>query len=432
MGGGFLDLLRQNRNFRLSWFGQIVSEIGDHFNTISVFSLALQNTKSGLVVSGIMLSRAVPMILAGPVAGVLLDRWDRKKIMLASDIFRALVAALFLFSIEPGRTWLLYVLSGLLMFASPFFTSGRTAILPTIASSEELHTANSITQTTRYMGVTLGTLLGGMSAAGLGFQAAFLINIGSFLFSALMISQMRLEQGHFRPVRKSLTEADVMRPWHEYREGLRYMTATPLIFGIALTHVGWATGGGAAQILFSLFGEIVFDRGPAGIGMIWSSAGVGLLAGAAIAHGVGERVSFEGYKKIVVVAYLIHGLTYMSFSQAPAFWQALLFIGLSRAAVAVCVVLNQAQLLRHVEDSFRGRVFSTIETMTWAMMMLSLSAAGAASEIMSPRTIGAWAGALSGLTAVFWGWANWKGLLPEPPLKGIDPLDVEVRREPRL
>jgi len=65
-------------------------------------------------------------------------------------------------------------------------------------------------------------------------------------------------------------------------------------------------------------------------------------------------------------------------------------------------------------------------------MMFSLSAAGAASEIMSPRTIGAWAGALSGLTAVFWGWANWKGLLPEPPLKGIDPLDVEVRREPRL
>jgi MFS family permease len=302
MGGGFLDLLRQNRNFRLSWFGQIVSEIGDHFNTISVFSLALQNTRSGLVVSGIMLARAVPMILAGPVAGVLLDRWDRKKIMLASDVFRALVAALFLFSIAPGRTWLLYVLSGLLMFASPFFTSGRTAILPTIASPEELHTANSITQTTRYMGVTLGTLLGGMSAAGLGFQAAFLINIGSFLFSALMISQMRLEQGHFRPVRKALTEADVMRPWQEYREGLRYMTATPLIFGIALTHVGWATGGGAAQILFSLFGEIVFDRGPAGIGMIWSSAGVGLLVGAAIAHGIGERVSFEGYKKIVVVS----------------------------------------------------------------------------------------------------------------------------------
>ena len=168
-----------------------------------------------------------------------------------------------------------------------------------------------------------------------------------------MISQMRLEQGHFRPARKALTESDVMRPWHEYREGLRYMTATPLIFGIALTHVGWATGGGAAQILFSLFGEVVFDRGPAGIGMIWSSAGVGLLTGAAIAHGIGERVSFEGYKKIVVVGYVIHGLAYMSFGQAPAFWQALLFIGLSRAAVAVCVVMNQG-----AASAARGRLFS--------------------------------------------------------------------------
>jgi hypothetical protein len=110
----------------------------------------------------------------------------------------------------------------------------------------------------------------------------------------------------------------------------------------------------------------------------------------------------------------------------------LLFVGLSRAAVAVCVVMNQGQLLRHVEDGFRGRVFATIETMTWATMMVSLSAAGAASEFVSPRTIAAVAGICSGMTAVFWGWANWKRLLPEPALKGIDPLELEVRREHRI
>src|SRR5437899_3549146 len=138
---GFLALLRRNRNYRYTWSGQVVSEVGDHFNNIAVFSLALANTGSGLVVAGILIARALPAVLAGPVAGVLLDRLDRKRIMIASDLVRAAVALAFILGIPPGRTWLLYVLSGMLMFASPFFTSGRASILPSIATKEELHTA---------------------------------------------------------------------------------------------------------------------------------------------------------------------------------------------------------------------------------------------------------------------------------------------------
>jgi MFS family permease len=135
---GFLDLLRGNRNYRRMWTGQVVSEVGDHFNNIAVFSLALANTGSGLVVTGVMLSRAIPAVLAGPLAGVLLDRLDRKRIMIASDLIRAVVALGFIGTLYYRSSWLLYVLSGLLMFASPFFTSGRASILPTIASREEL------------------------------------------------------------------------------------------------------------------------------------------------------------------------------------------------------------------------------------------------------------------------------------------------------
>ena len=139
----FPQLLRSNRNYRYAWTGQVVSEIGDHFNNIAVFSLAMQTTGSGLIVSGVMLARAVPAILAGPLAGVLLDRVDRRKIMIASDLLRAVVALGFIAAVHAPRPWLLLLLSGLLMFASPFFTSGRAAILPRIASPGELHTANA-------------------------------------------------------------------------------------------------------------------------------------------------------------------------------------------------------------------------------------------------------------------------------------------------
>jgi MFS family permease len=424
----FIHLLRGNRNYRYTWTGQVVSEIGDHFNNIAVFSLAMETTRSGLVVSGVMLARAVSIILAGPIAGLVLDRLDRKHVMIASDLVRAIVAILFLLTLTGGRTWLLHLLSGLLMFASPFFTSGRASILPAIATREELHTANALTQTTQWVTLTLGTLFAGTAVSLFGYGWAFVLNALSFIFSAWAISRLHLESG-FRARKTALTETDVMRPWHEYSEGLRYMSSSPLILGIALVGVGWATGGGAAQVLFSLFGEVVFERGAAGIGTLWGFAGLGLLSGALFAHWLGKRISFTSYKRTISLCYVIHGSAYVAFSQMKEYWAALALMALSRAAVAVSSVLNFSQLLRHVPDHYRGRVFSTIESMTWATMMLSLVAAGVASQSLSPRTIGVWAGILSGTTAVFWGWANWTGRLPEPALEGVDPDEVEVHGE---
>ena len=425
----FLRLLKNNRNYRYTWSGQVVSEIGDHFNNIAVFSVALATTHSGMVVTGVMLARAIPAVMAGPLAGVVLDRLDRKRIMIVSDLVRAVVALGFILAISSRGSWLLYLLSALLMFASPFFTSGRSAILPTIASKEELHTANSLTQTTGWTTLTIGAFLGGVSVNSLGYQWAFAFNALSFLFSALCISRLKVERG-FRAQGTELTENEVVRPWHEYTEGLRYMRSSPLILGIALLAVGWASGGGAAQILFSLFGEMVFHRGPAGIGFLWAAAGVGLLLGGWFAHWIGKRISFAGYKRAVVVCYLIHGGAYVVFSQMPSFALAILFLALSRAAIAVSSVLNFSQLLRHVSDEFRGRVFATIETWNWGMMMLSMLGAGLASQKWSPRAIGAVSGLLSSSTAVFWLWANWTGRLPEPAVEGVEPREVEVHGDP--
>jgi MFS family permease len=426
----FLQLLKTNRNYRWAWSGQVVSEIGDHFNNVAVFSLALANTRSGLVVTGIMLSRAIPAVMAGPLAGVILDRLDRKRIMIASDLIRAVVAIGFILAIPRSDTWLLYLLSALLMFASPFFTSGRSAILPTIANKEELHTANSLTQTTQWMTLTIGAFLGGTSITQFGYKWAFTFNALSFLFSAACVSRLRVEGGGFRAERTALGEDKVVRPWHEYTEGLRYMRASPLILGIALLGIGWASGGGAAQILFSLFGELVFNRGPAGIGYLWAAAGVGLLVGGTFAHWLGKRISFGAYKRTISICYVIHGGSYIIFSQMRNFQMALLFLAISRSAIAVSSVLNMSQLLRHVSNEFRGRVFATMETMQWSTMMLSMAGAGVASQTWSPRTIGIASGLLSSSTAFFWLWANWTHRLPEPAREGVEPEEIEVHGDP--
>jgi MFS family permease len=425
----FTRLLGHNRNYRFTWIGQIVSEVGDHFNNVAVLSLAITATHNGAVIAGIMLSRAIPAVLAGPVAGVLLDRFDRKRIMIVSDLVRGVVALGFITAIGYKQTWLLYVLSALLMLASPFFTSGRSAILPSIATDEELHTANSLTQTTGWMTLAVGAFLGGTTVAAFGYQLAFVFNSLSFFVSAFCISRLISVSGHFRAEHRSLNETKVARPWHEYREGLAYMVKSPLILGIGLIAVGWASGGGAAQVLFTLFSEMVFKRGAQGLGELWGTAGIGLLIGGIIGNRLGKTISFEAYKRTVFFCYLLHGGAYIVFSQMRHWGWALFFMGLSRASVAVSSVLNWSNLLKHVEDRFRGRVFSTIETMNWSTMMLSMLAAGEASQLYSIRWIGAASGLLSSSTAIFWGWANWRGKLPEPALTEDDSA-VEIHGDP--
>ena len=426
----FVSLLRGNRNYRFTWIGQVVSEVGDHFNNIAVFSLAVAATHSGMTIALIFLARAVSAMIAGPLAGVALDRFDRKRLMIASDLVRGVVAAGFIFvDKDHPDLRLVYLLSALLMLASPFFTAGRASILPSIATRDELHTANSLTQMTQWTTLTMGALLAGSSAAAFGYQVAFGFNSLSFFVSALCISRLFLPGRGFQPP-GARNETEVLRPWREYAEGLRYIRGVPLVLGLLLVNVGWATGGGAAQILFTVFGEMVFKRGPAGLGTIWGFAGVGLLCGGATAYTLGRKLSFKNYKRAIAVCYVVHGGAYVLFSQMRSFTLALVFIALSRAGVGMSSVLNMSQLLRMVPNEFRGRVFATMESVTWSVSMVSMMLAGAASQSWNPRTIGTVAGILSSTTAIFWGVANAAGRLPEPVRQGVEPDEVEVRGGP--
>jgi predicted MFS family arabinose efflux permease len=405
-------LLRHNRNYRLLWFGQIVSEIGDHFNNIAVFSLAMGQQHGGLLVSGVLIARALPMLVAGPLAGSVLDHFDRRKVMIASDFFRAFVSLGFIFCVGQQSNTLLFALSALLMFASPFFSSGRNAILPIVAEKDELHAANTLTQTTAWATTAVGAFLGGSAVALFGYEYAFLLNATSFLLSGCSLLFFRSARNAFLPPLGGPRRS--FHPVDDYIAGLRYLRSQPLLLAIALIGVGWATGGGAAQILFSVFGEKVFHRGPQGIGILWGAAGLGLVAGGILGNRLNQKIGFVGYKRAVSFCYVFHGSLYVAFALEPDFYWALLWIGLSRAAVAMSSVMNYSRMLTYVDDAFRGRVFATMETLTWGAMMVSMFGAGIATESVDPRTIGAVAGVLSSTTALWWAWLNVRGKLRLP------------------
>ena len=169
----------------------MVSEIGDHFNNIAVFSLALATTKSGLVVSGVMLSRAIPAVLAGPIAGVLLDRLDRKQVMIASDLIRGVVALGFILYRAPqGHLAAVRVqrpadvrfavlhqrpLGHPAHHRQPGRTAHRQLAHPDHAVDHAHH---------RHF-------LAGASVMQFGYEWAFVLNSLSFLFSAWCISRLR-------------------------------------------------------------------------------------------------------------------------------------------------------------------------------------------------------------------------------------------------
>jgi len=401
----FLALLRQNPNYRSLWVGQLVSETGYHFNSIAALSLSLHLTGSGSTVGAVMIARTLPAILVAPMAGVYLDRLDRRKVMMASELFRAAIALSFLLVLEWPVTGLLYGLSALLMVATPFFTAGRSSILPDLAEGEQLHTANAMTQTTSWLTLSLGTMMGGAAVAAYGYGYAFVFNSAAFLFSAWSISRMR---GTFRAEGGAKKDEGVK----EFFDGLRLLWRTPLLLAIALAGVGWASGGGAAQILFTLFGEVVFKAGPAGVGVIWGFAGVGLVLGGIVGLRAGQALTFAQYKWAIAGCFFVIGGAYMAFTQMGTMWGAVGFITLSRIAMGANNVLNRSMLLLYVPDEYRGRVFAMVEMLMNVSMMVSMTAAAVAVDHYPIRLVGLVAGGMTAVTAVLWTWANLAGKLP--------------------
>ena len=145
---GYIELLRGNRAFRLLWLGQVVSQLGDWFDTIAVYTIALRLTGSSRAVALIMVARFLPSVVMGPLSGVVADRFSRRSIMIMADLLRAIVVLGFLLVRRPDQMWLIYVLTIFQLAFSAFFEPAKTAAIPSIVSERELLSANAIASVT--------------------------------------------------------------------------------------------------------------------------------------------------------------------------------------------------------------------------------------------------------------------------------------------
>jgi predicted MFS family arabinose efflux permease len=400
---GYLELLSSNRGFRQLWLGQVVSQMGDWFNTIALYTIILNLTGSGRDVGLLLVARFLPSFVFGSLSGVIADRFSRRSIMIISDLLRALVVLGFLFVRRADQLWLIYVLTVLQLALSTFFEPAKTAAIPSIVSDRELVAANAISSVTWSAMLTLGAAIGGVVTGWFGTDVAFVLDALTYLLSAVLIASVRFPK---RPPRaKNKLTFKRALGITETIEGARYVKRRPRVLALLLVKPAWGLGGGILTLL-AVFGEKVFPVGNStatGIGVLFAARGIGTAVGPIVAR----RISGEGKRRMqasIGIAFLIAALFYMAFGTATSFVLALIVLGLAHTGGSILWVFSTVLLQRGVEDNFRGRVFAAELALLTLTMAISNYATGEMLDRLklSPRVVAIGIGAFFLLPGIAW------------------------------
>jgi len=428
---GYIELLRNNYAFRQLWLGQVVSQMGDWFNTIAIYTIILNLTGSGRDVGLLLVARFLPSFVFGPLSGVLADRFSRRTIMILSDLLRAVVVLGFLLVRRADQLWIVYVLTVLQLALSTFFEPAKTAAIPSIVSDRELVAANAISSVTWSVMLTLGAAIGGIITGWFGTNVAFVLDSLTYLLSAALIASVRLPR---RPKRDK-TKLTIARALGvtETIEGARYVKHRPRVLALLLVKPAWGLGGGILTLL-AVFGERIFPVGKSaatGIGVLFAARGIGTAVGPIVAR----RVAGEGKKRMLTtigISFLIGGIGYMAFGSTSSFVLALIVLGLAHTGGSILWVFSTVMLQRDVEDGFRGRVFAA----ELALLTLTMAASNyMTGELLdrfhlSPRSVTVGIGVLFLIPGLIWfateRWWNRGERDQTPDLKVIEPKSARV------
>ena len=398
-GGGYVRLLRDNPDFRHLWYGQIVSQMGDWFNLITLQALLLRVTGSSAALAWLAVCQMLPLLLLGPLAGVTVDRLPRKAVMIAADLVRAVVALGFLLVRDQQTVWLVYPLVALLASFAAFFEPARTATIPNVTRPADLLPANALSAVTWSVILTSGALAGGAVSALFGQDVAFLVNSASFLLSAWCILRVRV------PARAAGAHSPARGGASDLCHGLAYMRSDR---GVAtLLTVKAASGlAGGVTLLVVIFGKDLLPlpgKEKLGIGLLWAARGFGTALGPVVAR---RTTGSDPHRMrwAIALAFLQSGFFYLAFSQAGSLGMAALALILAHLGGSILWVFSTTLLQTTVPDAFRGRVFATDMALLTLSTVLSNLVVGQGMDRfgIGPRPMGILLGTVLFVPGIAW------------------------------
>jgi MFS family permease len=412
----YARLVRGNRNFRRLWLAQIVSEIGDWFYTLSIYTLLLQFTGRASSVALALVLQVLPQTLAGPITGVVNDRLKRKHVMIAADLVRFAVVLAMLFVRSRSMVWLVYPLLIAETTMAAFFEPARSSVIPNIAAESEVLVANTLSSATWSVNLLIGASVGGVVAAFFGRDAVFVLNALSFLASALLIGGMRFAEPHAESA-APLRARDLI-DFSPVIEGFRYIRSHPTLFPAVFAKAGelmigpsWVifTVMGARE--FAVHGHGINAAGGAMLGMSILLGGRGL--GALVGPLVSARWAGQSDHRLrlgILFGYLTISAGYGMLGASRSVGMAAACAMLAHAGGSTVWVFSTTLLQLHTEDRFRGRVFSAdlgLGSLTFAIT--AYLAGRLLDDGFSARSVASGTGFLMLVPASILAWALWEG-----------------------
>jgi MFS family permease len=381
--GRYVSLLRDNPAFTRLYAAQLASFAGDWFATVALLGLALEFTGSAAVASLVLVLQTGGFAAASPLAGILADRLDRRRLLIVADLARVPIALGFLLARGPDTLWIAFVCVALLAVGAAVFEPTSTAALPNLVDRSRLPEANVLIGSAWGTMLAVGAALGGLVAVTLGRDVAFVINALSFLASAWLIYG----------IRRSLQEAaepgagPAPGAAQALRDAITFVRGSRLVASFLLSKTTFGVGTGLIAML-AVFGSSVFGAGDAGIGVLFAARGLGALAGPFIGRalvGTDDRGLLLGIAGSLVVLVVSYGL----FPLAPQIWVAALLVFLAHCGGGAQWVLSTLGLQRATPDRIRGRLFSFDYGLVTLVITASTLLAGALADGLAP-SIAVW------------------------------------------
>ncbi|HEX6087241.1 MAG TPA: MFS transporter, partial [Thermoanaerobaculia bacterium] len=402
-------LLRDNRDFRLLYFGTLISLGGDWFLTVALLDLVLQLTGSATLASLILLCQTLPIFLFTPHAGHVIDRLDRRKLMIAVDLLRAAACLLPLLARTPALLPFAYAGVILISIGSAYFEPASQAALPNLVRDEDLGPANVLMGSTWGTMLAVGAGLGGAVTMLLGRDASFVFDALSFLLSAAILWKIR---GNFAERRSgfSLTGQAEARPTfaHSMRETFHFARNAPRVLGLLTVKGGYGLGAGVVAML-GVFGRDVFHAGALGIGLLFAARGAGALLGPFFIRGA-MRTDEARYRAIAFCV-LAFGAGYAALAISTTLAAGVAAIAFAHLGGGAAWQISTYGLQRETPDHIRGRVFAA----DYGFVTLTMALSGLGTGIAADRfgataaTLGAAVVCLCfGLVWAAWTWRLWR------------------------